>query len=53
MTKEGVMTRLSFVTLMAVSTLGSGAIAIAEQAKPAPTYETVILNQWRNLHNKI
>ena len=36
------MTRLSFVTLMAVWTLGSG--AIAEQAKPAPTYETVILN---------
>ena len=53
MTKEGVMTQLSFVTLMAVWTLGSGAIAIAEQAKPAPTYETVILNQWRNLHNKI
>ena len=46
-TKEGVMTRLSFVALLAVWTLGSGAIALGGQAKPAPTNETVILNQWR------
>jgi DinB superfamily len=50
---EVVMTRLSSVALIAVLALGSGAVTVVEQAKPAPTYETVILNQWRNLHNKI
>ena len=47
------MTRLSFLALMAAWAFGSGVVTAAEQAKPAPTYETVILNQWRNLHNKI
>ena len=47
------MKRTSLFALMALLTLGSGATAIAEQAKPAPTYETAILNTWRNLHNKI
>ena len=47
------MTRLAFFALMTIATLGSGAIAMAQQPKPAPTYEQVILNQWRNLHNKI
>jgi hypothetical protein len=47
------MKRLSLAVLMAALTSGSGAVAVAEQAKPAPTYETAILNTWRNLHNKI
>jgi hypothetical protein len=47
------MTRLSSLAILAALTVGSGAVALAEQAKPAPTYESAILNQWRNLHNKI
>lgn len=47
------MKRFSRAALIALLTFGSGAMAIAEQAKPAPTYETAILNTWRNLHNKI
>jgi hypothetical protein len=47
------MTRLSYLAILAALTVGSGAVALAEQAKPAPTYESAILNQWRNLHNKI
>ena len=47
------MKRLSCFALMLALTLGSGAVAIAEQAKPAPTFESALLNSWRNLHNKI
>ena len=47
------MTRRSYVALVMVWALGSSVVGVAEQAKPAPTYETVILNQWRNMHNKI
>lgn len=47
------MKRLSLCALMAVLTFGSGSVAIAEQAKPAPTYETAILNTWKSLHDKI
>jgi hypothetical protein len=47
------MKRILRFALVAAVMFGSGAVAIAEQAKPAPTYEQVILNQWRNLHNKI
>jgi hypothetical protein len=47
------MKRFPLLVLMATLTFGSGLAAIAEQDKPAPTYETVILNQWRNVHNKI
>lgn len=47
------MKRLSLVALIATLLCGTGPVAIAGQAKPAPTYETAILNTWRNLHNKI
>src|SRR5262245_35838373 len=46
------MKRLSLLAVTALM-LGSNAVAIAEQAKPAPTYETAILNSWRSIHNKI
>jgi hypothetical protein len=39
--------------VIAMLALGTHGVAVAEQAKPAPTYETAILNTWRNLHNKI
>jgi hypothetical protein len=45
------MKRLSLFSLIAL--LISGAVAIAQQAKPTPTYETVIANQWRSVHDKI
>lgn len=45
--------RSLLVALMAMLMLGGPLVVIAAQDKPAPTYETVILNQWRNLHNKI
>src|SRR5918993_1489482 len=47
------MKRLSLCALIAMLTFASGPAAIAEQAKPAPTYETAILNTWRSLHDKI
>jgi hypothetical protein len=47
------MKRILRFALAAAVMFGSGAVAIAEQAKPTPTYEQAILNQWRNLHNKI
>jgi DinB superfamily len=47
------MKRVSLLALIAMLTCFSGLVAIAEQAKPAPTYETAILNTWRTLHNKI
>jgi hypothetical protein len=47
------MRRLLHFAILAALTVGSGVVTLAEQAKPAPTYESVILNQWRNLHNKI
>jgi hypothetical protein len=50
---EVVMKRPILFALVAMLTLGSVAVPTAEQAKPAPTYETAILNTWRNLHNKI
>jgi hypothetical protein len=47
------MKRFTLFALIMAWAFGTGAAALAEQQKPAPTYETVILNQWRNLHNKI
>jgi hypothetical protein len=47
------MKRVLRFALVAAVMFGSGGVAIAEQAKPAPTYEQAILNQWRSLHNKI
>ncbi len=39
---------LMFVTFSAVA-----ASAQTATAKPAPTYESVIVNSWKNVHNKI
>lgn len=47
------MIRLSLIVLIAMLTCGAGAVAVVEQAKPAPTYETAILSSWRSVHNKI
>jgi hypothetical protein len=50
------MKRFAAVTLMtlAVLTLGvSAALAQTTTPKPPPTYEQVIVNTWKNLHNKI
>jgi hypothetical protein len=47
------MKRVLRFALVAAVMFGSGGVAIAEQTKPAPTYEQAILNQWRSLHNKI
>ncbi len=47
------MKRLSLAMLLVAGLNGQGTVAVAEQAKPAPTYETAILNTWKTLHNKI
>jgi len=47
------MTRLSLVALIAMLTCGASAAVIVAQSKPAPTYESAILNSWRGVHNKI
>jgi hypothetical protein len=47
------MTRLSLAMSIALLASGAAAAVIAEQAKPAPTYETALLRSWQNVHNKI
>jgi hypothetical protein len=50
------MKRFSVFTAMVLAALALGApAALAQTAapKPPPTYEQVIVNQWKNLHNKI
>jgi hypothetical protein len=49
------MKRFSLFVLLALVVLGSGSVASAQTTtpKPPPTYEQVIVNTWKNLHNKI
>ena len=47
------MNRLSLVASIARLASGSSAAVIIEQAKPAPTYETVLARSWEDIHNKI
>jgi hypothetical protein len=50
------MRRFSVFTMITIAALILGAPAASAQtttAKPPPTYEQVIINTWRNLHNKI
>ena len=39
--------------VLAVLALGAPALAQTTTPKPPPTYEQVIVNTWKNLHNKI
>lgn len=46
--------RLRQFAIIAALTLASGAVAAAEQApRPPATYESTIVNSWKNVHNKI
>jgi hypothetical protein len=50
------MRRFSVFTTITIAVLMLGAAAASAQtpgAKPPPTYEQVIINTWKNLHNKI
>ena len=49
------MSRLSVALSVALLAAGSAAAAavIAEQAKPAPTYESVLARSWEDVHNRI
>ena len=50
------MRKFSVFTTMTIAVLMIGAAAASAQtttAKPPPTYEQVIVNTWKNLHNKI
>jgi hypothetical protein len=49
------MRRFSALTLATLMVLAFGASALAQTAalKPPPTYEQVIVNQWKSMHNKI
>ena len=46
------MNRL-LLALLVILTCGSSPMLIAEQAKPAPTYEGALLNSWKSVHNRI
>src|SRR5687767_8793865 len=52
---EVMMKRCSALTLATLMVLAFGSSALAQTAapKPPPTYEQVIVNTWKNLHNKI
>jgi hypothetical protein len=46
--------RLRQFALITTLALASGAVAAAEQApRPPATYESTIVNSWKNVHNKI
>ena len=50
------MRRFSVFTMITIAVLMLGAATASAQtpgAKPPPTYEQVIVNTWKNLHNKI
>ena len=49
------MKRLSLFATIALVVLAYGSVASAQTTtpKPPPTYEQVIVNTWKNLHNKI
>jgi hypothetical protein len=47
------VSRLSLVAVMMMAMFSSGAVWIAEQAKPTPTYQSAILGSWKSVHNKI
>ena len=46
------MNRLSLALSIALLASGSAGV-IADQAKPAPTYETALSRSWEDVHNKI
>lgn len=47
------MNRLSLAVSIALLASGAGIAVIAEQEKPAPTYESVLARSWEDVHNKI
>ena len=44
---------VSTMIVLAVLAIGAPAMAQTTTPKPPPTYEQVIVNTWKNLHNKI
>ncbi len=44
---------LTMIVLVALALGASAAMAQTPAPKPPPTYEQVIVNTWKNLHNKI
>ena len=44
---------LTMIVLVALTLGASAAMAQTSTPKPPPTYEQVIVNTWKNLHNKI
>ena len=47
------MNRLSLAVSLTLLASGAAAAVIVEQAKPAPTYESVLARSWENVHDKI
>ena len=47
------MNRLSLAVSLTLLASGAAAAVIVEQAKPAPTYESVLARSWEDIHNKI
>ena len=47
------MKQLAALALAMVLAFGAPALAQTTTPKPPPTYEQVIVNTWKNLHNKI
>ena len=47
------MSRLSYAVSIALLASGSVAAMMAEQAKPAPTYESALSRSWEDVHNRV
>src|SRR5262245_53273782 len=51
--ERSAMNRLSLALSIALAASASAAAVIAEQAKPAPTYESALARSWEDVHNRI
>ena len=47
------MSRLALVVSIALLATAAAPAVLAEQAKPAPTYESALARSWESVHNKI
>ena len=47
------MSRLSYAVSIALLASGSVAAVMAQQAKPAPTYESALSRSWEDVHNRV
>src|SRR6185503_18970734 len=51
--ERSAMSRISYAVSIALLASGSVAAVTAQQAKPAPTYESALSRSWEDVHNRV